>query len=105
MLPNTKLPHNPTLRVLSYNTSIKNNITMLITHICCDHSIVAKTIHHAVNITMIEAELFTIRCGINQAIHVTNMLCIIVITDAIYLAKKIFDLLTHSYQVQSITIV
>jgi len=64
----------------------------------------AKTIHHTVNITMIEAKLFIIKCGINQAIHITNALYIIVITDAIHLAKKIFNLLTYSYQVQSITI-
>ena len=61
---------------------------MSIIHICCGHNVVAKTIHHAVNITTTEAELFTIRCGINQAIHVANILCIIVITDAIHLAKK-----------------
>ena len=61
---------------------------MSIIHICCGHNVVAKTIHHAVNITTTEAELFTIRCGIKQAIHVANILCIIVITDAIYLAKK-----------------
>ena len=64
-----------------------------------------KTIHHVVNITMTETELFTIRCGINQAIHIINVLCIIVFTDAIHLAKKIFDSSLHSYQVQSITIV
>ena len=52
----------------------------------------ARTIYHVVNITSTEAELFTIRCGINQAIHVTNMSYIIVITDAIHLAKKY---LTH----------
>lgn len=28
-------------------------------------SLFVKTTHHAVNITMTEAELFTIRCGIN----------------------------------------
>ena len=39
---------------------------MSITHICCGHNIVAKTIYHAVNITMTEAKLFAIRCEINQ---------------------------------------
>jgi len=83
----------------------KNNVATSITHTHCGHNIMARTIHHAVNITSTEAELFTIRCEINQVIHVTNMSCIIVITNAIYLAKKIFDSLTHSYQVQSIAIV
>jgi len=53
----------------------------------------AKTIHHTVNITMIEAKLFIIKCGINQAIHITNTLYIIVITDAIHLAKKNIQLI------------
>jgi len=66
---------------------------------------VAKTIYYAVNITTIEAELFTIRCGINQAIHIANTSYIIVVTDAIHLAKKIFNSLTHPYQIQSIAIV
>ena len=63
------------------------------------------SIHHTVNITTTEAELFTIRCGINQAIHIANVSCIIVITDAIHSAKKIFDSSPHPYQVQSIAIV
>jgi len=58
-----------------------------------------------VNITLTEAKLFTIRCRINQAIHVDNISCIIVITNAIHLARKIFDSFSHPYQIQSITIV
>jgi len=65
---------------------------MLIAHICCSHNIVTKTIHHVINITMTKAELFAIRCRINQVIYIANMLYIIVITDAIHLAKKY---LTH----------
>jgi len=91
--------------VIISDASIKNNVATSITHTHCGHNIMARTIYHAVNITSTEVELFTIRCGINQAIHVTNMTYIIVITDAIHLAKKIFDLLTHSYQVQFIAIV
>ena len=72
---------------------------MSIAHICCGHNIMAKTIHHVINITMIEAELFTIRYGINQIIHITNILHIIMITNTIYLVKKIFDSLIHPYQV------
>jgi len=51
-----------------------------------------------------ETELFVIRCEINQAVQVTNVLHIIVITDAIYLVKCIFDSSSHSYQLQSIII-
>ena len=38
---------------------------------------------------MIETELFVIRYRINQAIHVTNISHIIVITDVIHSTKKI----------------
>ena len=78
---------------------------MSILHIYCNHNIVAKSIHHAVNITITKTKLFTIRCEINQAIHVTNTLYIIVVTNTIYLAKKIFNLSNHPYQIQSIAIV
>ena len=65
----------------------------------------AKTIYSVVNITTTKTKLFTIRYGINQAIHVDNISYIIVITDAIHLARKIFDSFFHSYQIQSIIIV
>jgi len=70
------------------------------------HSIsVKKTIHYAVNITSTEVELFAIRYGINQAIEIPDVFHIIVITNAIYSVRHIFDSTTHSYQIQSIAIV
>jgi len=51
------------------------------------HNILAKTIHYAINATLTKAELFTIRYGINQAVQVTKVMYIIIITDAIYLAR------------------
>ena len=65
-----------------------------------------KTIHHAVHVTSTEAELFAIKCGINQIIDSNNISIskIIVITDSIYTARKIFDPSVHPYQVQSIAI-
>jgi len=45
------------------NTSIKNNIAMSISHIHDKSAI--KMIYYAVNITIMEAELFAIRCSIN----------------------------------------
>ena len=86
------------------DASIKNNAATSIAHIHSDQNIVAKTIHHTVNITSTEAELFAIRCGINQVIQVTDISCIIVITNAIHLVRCIFDLLSHPYQIQSIAI-
>jgi len=45
-----------------------------------------------------EAKLFVIRCGINQATISDNISNIIVITDSIHAAKKIFDPLSHPFQ-------
>lgn len=39
----------------SSDASIKNQVATSIAHIYCGHNIVAKTIHHAVNITLTEA--------------------------------------------------
>jgi len=61
-------------------------------------------LHHTINITSTEAELFALRCGINQAIQITDSSCIIVITDALHVAKKIFDPSIHPYQLQMIAI-
>jgi len=89
-----------TIVVIS-NTSIKNNITMFIAYVHLKSNIVTKTIHHAVNVTSTKAELFAIRCRINQVVQVTDVLHIIVITDAVYSARCIFDSSSH---LQSIAI-
>ncbi len=47
-------------------------------------TLLPKTIHHTINFTMTEAELFTIRCRINQAIQVSDASNIIIITNAIH---------------------
>jgi len=41
--------------VIISDASIKNQVATSIAHIHCGHNIVAKTIHHAVNITLTEA--------------------------------------------------
>jgi len=61
-------------------------------------------IHYAVHVTSTEAELFAIRCSINQASNLDNMSKIIVVTDSIYAARKIFEPSVHLYQVQSAAI-
>ena len=53
-----------TVLILS-DASIKNQVVISITYIQYNHNIVAKTIHHAVNITTTKAKLFAISCGIN----------------------------------------
>jgi len=61
-------------------------------------------IHRAINITITEAKLFTIRCDINQVVSITNINHIVVITDSFHAAKKIFDSLLYSYQIHSAAI-
>ena len=51
---------------------------------------------------MTKAELFSIKCKINQALQILNASYII--TDAIHVAQRIFDSTIHSYQQQLITI-
>ena len=49
------------------DTSIKNQVAISIAHTHYWDCPIMKTIYHAINVTSTEAELFTIRCGINQA--------------------------------------
>ena len=83
---------------------VKNNVTMFITHIhICDRPIV-KTIYYIANITLTEAELFAIRCGINQVTNLPEISKIIVITDSIHAARSIFNSSIHPLQVYLATI-
>jgi len=49
------------------DVSIKNNIATSILYVYIHNKPITKTLHHTVNITSTEAELFAIRYGINQA--------------------------------------
>jgi len=86
------------------DASIKNDIATSVSHIHSMNSPLTKTVHHASFVSSTEAELFAIRCGINQACSKENVLKIIVITDSIHAAKKIFDSDSHPYQLHSIAI-
>jgi len=77
---------NPSYALIVTDASIKNDVATSITHIHTCNKPVVKTIHYVVNITSIEAKLFTIRCGINQATNIQGISKIIVITDSIYSA-------------------
>ena len=72
------------------NASIKNHVATSILHIHIHNKPVIKTLHHAVNITTTEAKLSTTRCSINQATNLNGINKIIIITDSIYAAKRIF---------------
>ena len=55
------------------DASIKDNITTLIAHVHQANSPLIKTVHHTVFVTSSEAELFAMRCGINQACNKDNI--------------------------------
>ena len=83
--------------IIILNVSIKNHIAISILHIYSFNQPIIKTCHQAINIFTTEAELFAIRCSINQAISIPHIKCIVVITNSLHAAKKIFDSLLHSY--------
>ena len=80
------------------DASIKNNIATSILHVHIVNQPLTKTVHHAAFVTSMEAELFTIRCSINQACSKDNVSKIIVVMNSIYAAKIIFDSKPHPYQ-------
>ena len=86
------------------DASIKKDIATSISHIHSFNRLIIKTVHHASFVTSMEAELFAIRCGINQASAIDNASKIIVVTDSIHTAKRIFDYDAHPYQIYSAAI-
>ena len=86
------------MTIIVTDASIKNDITTSISYVYLVNCSLTKTVHHAVFITSMEAELFTIRYGINQAYTKENMSKIIVVTDSIHAMKKIFDSNLHPYR-------
>jgi len=80
-----------TIALVVSDASIRNQIATSISHIHIHNRPIIKMLHHAVNITFMKAELFTIRCGINQATNLIGINKIIVITDFIHFVKKILD--------------
>ena len=94
----------PNTALVITDASIKNDIATSISHIHSANCPLIKTIHHASFVMSSEAELFTIRCGINQACSLNNVSKIVVITDSIHMAKKIFDIRSHPFQIHSAAI-
>ena len=92
------------LCIIVSNTSIKNYIATFILHIYSFNQPIVKICHQAINISTTEAEFFTIRCSINQAVGIPHIKQIIVITDSLHVAKRIFNLFPHLYQLQSAAI-
>ena len=86
------------------NASIKNNVTISISHVHIYNKPIVKTLYHTVNITSTEAELFAIKCDINQATNLNDISKIIIVTDSIHTTRKIFDLTSHLFQKHSAAI-
>ena len=80
------------------DAGIKNNMAISIAHIHVYDKPIIKMIHHTVNATSTEAKLFAIRCSINQAINLPGISKIVVVTNSIHTAKRIFDSLIYSFQ-------
>ena len=94
----------PFSSIVVSDTSIKNQVATSISHIHSFNKPIVKTLHRATNVTTAEAELFTIRCGINQAVTDPSVKHIVVITDSFHIARKIFNSSTHLYQIHSVAI-
>jgi len=92
------------IAIVVSDASIKNDIATSISHMHISNQPLIKTLHHAAFVTGTEAEMFAIRCGINQATSKTNISKIVIITDSIHAAKRIFDLSSHLFQNQSVAI-
>ena len=80
------------------DASIKNDIATSISHVHIANQPLTKTVHYVVFVTSTEAELFAIRCSINQACTKENISKVIVIMDSIHAAKKIFNSKFHPFQ-------
>jgi len=84
--------------IVILDTNIKNNVTTSIAHIHSFNNPLKKMLYHTINITLIEAKLFAFRYRINQVVQIPDSSYIIIITDALHAAQKIFNLSTHPYQ-------
>jgi len=89
---------NSNIIVIVTDASIRNNVAISITYVHFFSNSIKKMFNYAINIIITKAKLFTIRYRISQAIQVYKTSYIIVISDAIHAAQRIFDLSVHSYQ-------
>ena len=90
---------NLSIIIVVSDTSIKNNVATSIAHVYSFNNPLRKILHHTINITTMKVELFAIRYGINQATQIPDISCIVIITDVLHVAKKIFNSTIHLYQI------
>ena len=92
------------IAIVTSDANIKNDIATSISYMYISNQPLIKTLYHAAFVTSTEAKLFAIKCGINQATSNNNIFKIVVITDSIHTAKRIFNLSSHVLQIQSMAI-
>jgi len=92
------------IAIVASDASIKNDIATSISHTHISNQPLIKTLHYTAFVTSTEAEMFAIRCSINQATSKTNISKIIIIIDSIHAAKRIFDPFSYLFQNQSMAI-
>ena len=99
-----QISSSPNNALIIMNVSTKNDINTSISHVHqANHSLI-KTVYHTTFVTSSEAELFAIRCKINQACNKEGISKIFVITDSIHATKNIFNSSSHQYQSHSTAI-
>ena len=94
-----KTSSNPSSTIIVSDASIMNHVTTSISHIHSFNKPVIKTIHRAINVTTTETKLFAIWCDINQAVASSNVNQIVVITNSLHAARRIFNSSVHPYQI------
>ena len=94
----------PNTMIVVTDASVKNDIATSISHIHTFNQPMIKTVHHVAFVTSTEAELFAIRYGINQVCSTENISKIIIVTDSIHAARKIFDDKSNPYQIHLTTV-
>jgi len=95
---------NPLHTLIITDTNIRNNVATSITYIHIHDRPVIKTLHYVVNVNSMEAELFAIRYDIYQATSFYRISKIIIVIDSIHSAKRIFDSLSHPFQIHAMSI-
>ena len=86
------------------DASIKNQVATFISHVHIYNKQIIKMIHYTVNVITTEAKLFSIRYSINQITNLQGIRKIVVITDFIHSARKIFNYSLHLFQVHMVSI-
>jgi len=81
--------------VVIVDVSVKNNTITTVSYALSKYRDIIRIVHHVFNVMTTEAELFTIRSGINQACQISDVKKVHVITNSIYTAKYIFDSSTY----------